>query len=119
MGKPVVQWQILSRNPDAHAAFYSKLFDWTVNDNNPLGYRMVDTGSERGIPGGFWPAPADMPPFVQLFIEVEDVEGCVASTKELGGAVIIPPQNLPAGEAMAVLRDPEGMAFAVYRPAVT
>lgn len=118
MGKPVVQWQILSRNPEAHSTFYAKLFDWTVNANNPMGYRMVDTGSERGIPGGFWPAPPEAQPFVQLFVEVDDVEACIAQSTSLGGAVLIPPQKLPGGESMAVLRDPEGMTFGIYRPAV-
>lgn len=118
MGKPVVQWQVISKKPDEHAAFYAKLFDWTVQGDNPLGYRMIDTGSERGIPGGFWPAPPEVPPFVQLFMEVENLEECIAQSTALGGTVIIPPQNLPGGEAMAVLRDPLGMSFAIYRPAV-
>lgn len=118
MGRPVVQWQILSPNAEAHSAFYAKLFDWAVNGDNPLGYRMVDTGSERGIPGGFWPAPPNVKPFVQLFIEVGDVDGCIADASALGATVVIPKQNLPGGEAMAVLSDPQGMAFAIYRPAV-
>lgn len=118
MGQPVVQWQILSRNPEAHSAFYARLFDWNVQQNNPLGYRMVDTASERGIPGGFWPAPPEAKPFVQLFIEVEDVDATIAQAAQLGGAVLIPPQALPGGEAMAILRDSEGMTFGIYRPAV-
>lgn len=118
MGKPVVQWQIVSRNAESHCAFYAKLFDWTVNANNPLGYRMVDPGNERGIPGGFWPAPPNTTPFVQLFMQVEDLESTIKDATALGASVLIPPQNLPAGEAMAVLRDPEGMPFAIYRAAL-
>lgn len=119
MGKPVVQWQILSGKPEEQSAFYAGLFDWTVSGDNPLGYRMVDTGSERGIPGGFWPAPPQTQPFVQLFIEVDDIEETIAKAKAAGGGVIIPRQDLPAGEAMAVLRDPLGMAFAIYRAATS
>lgn len=118
MGQPVIQWQILSRNTAAHADFYAKLFQWTISDANPLGYRTVDTASERGIPGGFWPAPPEATPFVQLFIEVDDVTACIEHTKALGGSVLIPPQDLPAGEQMAILRDPEGLSFGIYRPAL-
>jgi predicted enzyme related to lactoylglutathione lyase len=50
-----MQWQIVTRNPDRLAEFYGRLFGWELNANNPLGYRMVDTGSERGIHGGIWP----------------------------------------------------------------
>lgn len=119
MGQPVVQWQILSRNPEAHSAFYAKLFDWTISASNPLGYRMVDPGNERGIPGGFWPAPPEATPFVQLFIEVIDIDACIAQATAAGGGVLIPPQNLPGGEQMAILRDPEGMTFGVYRPSAS
>ena len=118
MGNPVIQWQIMSHNAESHSAFYARLFHWNINSNNPLGYRMADTGSERGIPGGFWPAPPEAAPFVQLFIEVDDVDACIEQTKQLGGGVIIPPQDLPAGEKMAILRDPEGMSFGIYRPAI-
>ncbi len=52
MGRPVIKWQILAQNPDKLAEFYTNLFDWTINSNNPLNYRMVDTGSKRGIKGG-------------------------------------------------------------------
>lgn len=117
MGQPVVQWQILSRNPEAHSSFYAELFAWTIQSNNPLGYRMADPGSDRGIPGGFWPAPPEAKPFVQLFIEVEDLDATIAQATQLGGAVLLPPQTLPGGEAMAILRDPEGMTFGIYRPA--
>ena len=55
MGQPVVQFQILARNPDALTAFYAKLFGWQVNADNAMGYRTVDTGSDRGINGGVWP----------------------------------------------------------------
>lgn len=118
MGRPVTQWQILSKNPGPHAAFYARVFGWSVNDDNPLGYRAVDTGSPgRGIPGGFWPAPPEAHAFVQLFIEVEDVAATIATTQALGGGVIIPAQVLPDGQEMAILLDPEGVSFGVVRPA--
>ncbi len=106
MGQPVVQWQIVSPAPDAAAAFYTALFGWDVKPNNQLGYRMVDTGSDKGIPGGIWPAPPAAPTFVQLFIEVEDMAATVARTTELGGSVL-------DGDTMAILRDPQGLTFGV------
>ena len=35
----------------------------------------------------------------------------------MGASVIIPPQTLPAGEEMAVIRDPEGLLVALFKPA--
>lgn len=117
MGRPVVQWQILSGNPDRVAAFYTALFGWSVDQNNPMGYRQVDTEAGRGISGGIWPAPPGVNPFVQLFIEVEDMAATVESAVKLGGKVLFPPQRLPEGEEMAVIQDPEGMTFGLVKPA--
>jgi predicted enzyme related to lactoylglutathione lyase len=117
MGRPVTQWQILSKDPEACARFYSALFGWSVNADNPLGYRRVDTGSERGISGGIWPAPPQAQSFVQLFVEVDDIAAGVERAKGLGATVLIPPQRLPEGDQLAILRDVEGMSFGLMQPA--
>lgn len=117
MGQPVMQWQMVTKNPDRLAKFYSTLFNWKVNADNPLGYRMIDTGAGRGINGGIWPAPPEAHSFVQLFIEVEDVAASVAKAGGLGAAVIIPPQRLPDGGELAILHDPEGIPFGIMKVA--
>ena len=117
MGSPVAQFQMLSRNPERTAEFYSTLFGWTIGADNPLGYRQIQTGAGRGIDGGIWPAPPQASAFVQLFIEVADVDAAVAQAAALGANVIMPAQHLPHGETMAILQDVEGMSFGVYTPA--
>jgi hypothetical protein len=108
----VVRWQLVSPSPDAAAAFYEKLFGWSVSRGNALGYRQVDSGAAaRGIGGGIWPAPPGAPSFVQLVIEVADVDGAVAAAEKLGGAVLVPKSVLPDGDVVAVLRDPLGVTF--------
>jgi len=117
MGRPVMQWQMISKNPETLAKFYSSVFGWKVDADNPLNYRMVDTASGRGINGGIWPAPPEANSFVQLFIEVDDVAKYVQNAAAAGAKVIIPPQKLPGGEEMAVLHDPEGIPFGLHKPA--
>jgi predicted enzyme related to lactoylglutathione lyase len=119
MAHPVMQFQILSKTPDETARFYSALFGWTVDANNPLGYRQIDTGTSAGIQGGIWPAPPQSPNFVQLFMGVDDVPAAVKKAEDLGAKLIIPPTTLPEGDEMAVLLDPQGMSFAVWRQAKT
>jgi hypothetical protein len=113
MGNPVMQFQILSTDPEKTASFYSTLFGWTVNADNPLGYREVNTGSKGGIQGGIWPAPPQAPNFVQLFMAVDDVKNCVRKAEEMGAKVIIPPTGLPDGGELAVMHDPQGMSFGI------
>jgi predicted enzyme related to lactoylglutathione lyase len=116
MGDPVVQWQVISKEPGKHAAFYAAVFGWKIGADNPLGYRMADTGSGQGISGGFWPAPPEAQAFVQLFVEVGDIVATIEKVTAQGGTVLIPPQTLPQGERMAILRDPMGVTFGVLVP---
>ncbi|HLJ86380.1 MAG TPA: VOC family protein [Candidatus Angelobacter sp.] len=115
MGNPVTEFQILSKAPDETAKFYAGLFGWSIDASNSLGYRRIQTGSKEGIQGGIWPAPPQAPNFVQLFVAVEDVHAAVKKAEEMGARTIIPPATLPEGDEMAVMLDPQGMSFAVWR----
>ena len=113
MGDPVMQWQLISKDPAKHSTFYADVFGWSISSDNPLGYRIADTGSLRGISGGFWPAPPEANSFVQLFVDVEDMNATVDKVTKAGGSILIPPQTLPQGDEMAILRDPLGVTFGV------
>src|SRR4051794_35063993 len=108
MGSPVMQFQIISKKPDETARFYSDLFGWTIDADNPMGYRRIDTGSKDGIQGGIWPAPPQAPNFVQFFVSVSDVKSSVEKAEGMGAKVLIPPTMLPEGDEMAVMHDPGG-----------
>jgi len=114
-----VQFQILSKAPEETARFYAALFGWTVDADNPMGYRRIHTGSKDGIQGGIWPAPQQASNFVQLFMAVDDVSVSVRKAVELGAKTIIPPTTLPEGDEVSVMLDPQGMSFAVWRRAGT
>jgi len=107
----------MSKNPDKTAAFYAKLFDWKINTDNALNYRVVDTGSKRGIGGGIWPAPPEGHGMVTLYVEVDDVARFVEKAKAVGGKIVIPPQKLPDGDEMAVILDPDGLPVGLFKPA--
>lgn len=117
MPNPVVKWQILARDAEGVARFYSSLFGWTLNADNALGYRELRSGDERGIDGGVWPSGHDVPNFVQLFVEVDDIDGTIAKATAAGAKIVVPKSALPDGDTMAVLFDPQGMSFAVMRRA--
>jgi predicted enzyme related to lactoylglutathione lyase len=117
MTSPVVHWQFLSADPDRTAAFYQQMFGWSVSSANGMGYRSVTSSSDRGINGGIWPAPPGAPESVQLYVEVEDIDSALARLQELGGAVIMPKQLLPDGDAMALALDPFGRSFGLMTPA--
>ncbi len=54
---------------------------------------------------------------VQLLVEVPDVDDALASAQANGAQVIIPTQVLPDGDEMAVILDPERIAWGLMRSA--
>ena len=50
---------------------------------------------------------------MQLFVEVLDVDDCIAKAIRLGAKVLVPKSVLPDGDTMAVLLDPTGLSFGV------
>lgn len=117
MPNPVVKWQIVAGDAGAVAAFYKKLFGWTVDAGNALGYRELRSGEARGIDGGVWPSPAPGHATVQLFIEVDDVAGQLDRAVALGAKVLVPRTVLPDGDVMALLVDPAGLPFGIVQQA--
>jgi hypothetical protein len=116
VGNPVVQWQIVAKDPDAVTKFYSALFGWKVRPDNALGYRVIETSNARGINGGVWPSPPEGHNLMQVFIEVDDIDAYIAKATSLGATVIVPKSELPDGDALAIVLDPAGLSFGLYRP---
>jgi uncharacterized protein len=114
MSCPVVQFQIVTSDANAAAAFYRDAFGWKITAQNALGYRQVDTG-DGGVKGGLWPSPPEAPSLVQLFIAVPDVERAVADATRLGAKIIVPTTTLPDGDVMAILLDPVGISFGIVQ----
>jgi uncharacterized protein len=115
MPNAVVRWQIISQEPDKTAGFYRKLFDWQLSNSNAMGYRELKSNDTRGIDGGIWPAPPGQGGFVQLFVEVEDIDECIEKAVTLGAKILVPRSVLPDGDSMAILVDPTGLSFGLCK----
>jgi len=42
-----MQFQILSKHPEETSKFYTEMFGWRVNADNPLGYREATLGRPK------------------------------------------------------------------------
>jgi predicted enzyme related to lactoylglutathione lyase len=106
-------------DPAAARAFYAKVLGWQFADvPGPMPYAgaSVDAGMTAGVME--LPArarDAGAPPHWMPYVAVDDVDATVARARELGGTVIAPTMKMDAG-AFAVLADPTGGVFAVWRP---
>jgi|SRR5687768_14931580 uncharacterized protein len=116
MANPVVQWQIVAKDAEGLASFYSRLFGWKMDDRNALGYRKLHSGE---FSGGVWPRGEEGQNLVQLFVQVDDIDEYLKKAETLGARTLIPRQQLPDGDAMALVIDPSGLSFALYTPATS
>jgi len=76
---------------------------------------VVETGNGRGINGGVWPSPPEGHNLVQLFVEVDDIDAALSKATSLGATIIVPKSELPDGDALAIVLDPAGLSFGMYR----
>ena len=107
MANPVSWFEIHGKDGAKLSGFYSQLFGWKVDSNNPMNYGMVDTGAGDGAVGGGITG-GDESPWVTVYVSVPDLEASVAEAAKLGGSVVMPPEQVPDGPMIALIADPEG-----------
>lgn len=105
MGNPVVHFEINARDAKKLHGFYSEVFGWTIDANNPMNYGLVKTGGE-GIGGGIGPAQGD--PFVTFYIAVPDLAASLRKIESLGGKTVVPVTEIPNMVTFAIFTDPQG-----------
>jgi predicted enzyme related to lactoylglutathione lyase len=115
MGAPVVHWEINSRDAGRAQEFYSNLFGWTVNADNPMRYGLVHTGVEMGINGGIGQTQDGMPPSVIFYVQVEELQSYLDKAVQMGGRIIMPVTEVPDMVTMALFADPEGNVIGLVK----
>jgi uncharacterized protein len=104
MAQPVVHFEVIGKDGKKLQDFYTKLFDWNVDANNPMSYGMVAAG-EGGIGGG---VAAGGGPLVTFYVNVPDVAEALKKAEGLGAKTVMPPMDVPGGPTIAQFSDPEG-----------
>jgi predicted enzyme related to lactoylglutathione lyase len=113
--------ELTTTNHRAALEFYRRLFGWESTGNFTMDvgdYQMY--GSRGKSYGGMFtrtPEMGNMPPFWLCYIAVTDLEKSLATAKKLGGKIMTGPVDVPDGGRIAVLTDPQGAMFALFRGA--
>lgn len=108
MGAPVVHWEINTKDPNKVFGFYSTLFGWKIDANNPINYGVVDTNVKMGINGGIWGTREGSSQFVTFYVQVEDPQGYLDRAVSLGAKVVLPVTDIPNMAMYALFEDPDG-----------
>jgi predicted enzyme related to lactoylglutathione lyase len=109
--------------PDAAAAkaFYTNLLGWGTSDMDmgPMGTYTMFMKGEQAI-GGIMPTVGDMadvPPHWSIYIAVDDVDAKASQAESLGAKIVVPAFDVPTVGRMALVSDPQGAHFWLYKAA--
>ena len=98
--------------------FYSRLFGWKMQDDEMMPgfiYTMISNKGEMlGGMMAITPEQGDTPPHWMIYISVRDVDATAQQCEEAGGEIVVPAHDIPVGR-WALLQDPTGAKFAVYK----
>ena len=106
MSQPVVHFEITGKDGTALQSYYSSLFGWKIDTDNPVQYGMVES-AEGGIAGGV-AASQDGTTNVTVYVQVPDLKAALDKAESLGGRTLMPPMDVPGGPSIAQFADPEG-----------
>ena len=113
--------ELATSDQNAAKKFYSSLFGWNVNDM-PMGpndfYTIFRIDGRDGAaactlrPEEF---SAKVPPHWNLYIAVDNADEAADKAAKLGGNILAPAFDVPEAGRMAVIQDPTGVVFCVFR----
>ena len=122
MGQPVVHFEVIGKDGEALQRYYSQLFDWEIESDNPMRYGIVpregNTNQDgAGIGGGVGGGPEGYDGHVTFYVVVPDVEQALAKAESLGGSRTMGPDEVMEGLMIGHFTDPEGHLVGVLSSA--
>ncbi len=107
MGKQIPHVEIIGKDGKKLQGFYSRLFNWSVDANNPMNYGQVSAG-DSGVGVGIGPSQPGEANRVTFYVEIDDLNQYLKQAEMLGGKTIMEPTDVPGGPRLAMFTDPEG-----------
>jgi predicted enzyme related to lactoylglutathione lyase len=119
MPNPFVHVELNASDPEKAKTFYSKLFDWKLQDvPNPAApegvYTMIDVGSGTG--GGMMKQVEGGPAGWLAYVLVDDIKKSTEQAKSLGGKVMKDVTEVPGMGWLSIIEDPNGAIFGLWKP---
>ena len=117
MANPFVHVELSTTDVGKAKTFYSKLFDWKLEDitTGAGDYTMINTGGEHG--GGIMQQPMPGAPSMWMaYVLVDDIDVSTAKVRSLGGTVVQDKMEVPGMGWLAVIVDPTGAMLGIWKP---
>ena len=125
MSGRVVHFEIPYDDGDRARRFYSETFGWQLQEMPGMEYTLVESGpsGERGpsepgfINGGMLAREESAAPGPVVVLDVESIDGALASVERAGGAIVVPKQPVGAMGFTAYVKDSEGNVIGLWETA--
>lgn len=115
-----IWYELTTTDPEAAKRFYANVVGWGTRDASMPGaaYTLFTAGDAAA--GGLMGLSDDArrmgaQPRWTGYVGVDDVDATVAELMRLGGAVYVPPTDIPDVSRFAVVADPQGATFALLK----
>jgi uncharacterized protein YndB with AHSA1/START domain/predicted enzyme related to lactoylglutathione lyase len=109
--------ELLTNDVSAAAKFYTQLLDWQAVEAPLEGFKYTLFKKHDREVGGLMAVPApQVPPHWLAHVHVANVDAIAQKAPLLGGKVLTPPFDVPAVGRVAVIQDPQGAVFGVFKP---
>ena len=105
--------EIPANQAEDSAAFYSRIFGWTVRERGDGNLAFDDSGGVSGT----WVKEQDRTPDerTRVYIMVDSIADSLAAIQNAGGKVLTPRTDIgPGMGAFAAFADPVGNEFGLY-----
>ncbi len=114
-------YDLMTPDPDAGRAFYKAVFGWNMADSGVPGANYTVLSVGQAPVGGMMPLPDDakamgVPPCWTGYIGSDDVDADEKRVMEAGGSVRKPATDIPSVGRFAVVADPHGAVFILFKP---
>ncbi len=107
-------FEVMTPDTAKASAFYQSLFGWTPITRPMDGFTYTSFWLGKTQVGGMMPILPSMgavPPHWAVYFTVTDADAAAARAKELGGGVVVEPQDIPRVGRFAGIRSPQGVVF--------
>lgn len=123
-----VWYELMTTDAAAATAFYAHVVGWKTRDSGMpgLAYTLLSAGAATGDAGcadvgGLMALPdealaAGARPAWTGYVAVDDVDATADRVWKAGGTIHRPPVDIPGVGRFAIVADPQGAVFALFRP---
>lgn len=109
--------ELLASDTASASTFYGQLLGWeSVAFPVPTTAYTIFKKQGRSIAGLMANPMPNVPPHWLAYVHVADVDTIASQAAALGGEICVPPMDVPTVGRLAVILDPQGAAFGIFKP---